>query len=78
VIAKLRESEHPDIGCHIDVAPRFVCGDVVELVEGPLAGLEAVFEQPIGERRAMILLECLGRENRIPVDIDLVARTAVR
>ncbi len=43
-------------------------GDAVEVLEGPFAGLTGVFEMPLGEDRAMLLITLLGRDNRIPVD----------
>jgi len=45
----------------------FESGDQVEIVAGPLAGLRAVFLAPSGEERAHLLLELLGRTNRILV-----------
>jgi len=40
-------------------------GDRVEIVDGPLAGLTAVFLAPTGEDRARLLLELLGREHSV-------------
>jgi len=43
-------------------------GDQVEVLEGPFAGLSGVFEMALPESRAILLLELLGRENRVTVD----------
>lgn len=45
----------------------FEPGDRVEIVAGPLAGLQAVFLASSGEERAHLLLELLGRSNRVLV-----------
>ena len=46
-------------------APAFKSGDHVKIVSGPLAGLEAIFLSSSGEERALLLLELLGRSNRL-------------
>ena len=43
----------------------FAAGDPVEIVDGPLAGLNAVFLAPSGNERVRLLLELLGREQRV-------------
>lgn len=45
----------------------FEPGEAVRFVEGPLAGLEGVFERAAGEERAIVLLEFLAREQRVTV-----------
>jgi len=45
----------------------FNSGDRVEIVSGPLAGLQAVFLAASGEERAQLLLDLLGRGNRVMV-----------
>lgn len=42
-------------------------GEAVEVFEGPLAGLQAIFQQLDGERRAVLLMNLLGREQRVTV-----------
>lgn len=44
-------------------------GQRVQLVRGPLAGLEAVFLEPDGEARALILIELIGRPHHLPTDV---------
>ena len=48
----------------------FRAGDKVAVLEGPFAGLTAVFEGAQPEARAMILIELLGRQNTVEVPID--------
>jgi transcriptional antiterminator RfaH len=45
----------------------FQPGDPVEIVSGPMAGLRAIFLAPSGRERAHLLLDLLGRSNRIAV-----------
>ena len=40
------------------------------MLEGPFAGLTAVFEGAKPEARAMILMEILGRQNAVEVPIN--------
>ena len=52
---------------------RFQPGERVRLKEGPLAGLEAVFEGPAGPaERVRILVRFLGQANRAVVPADLL------
>lgn len=48
----------------------FRAGDKVAVLEGPFAGLTAVFEGAEPEARAMILIELLGRQNTVEVPIN--------
>jgi transcriptional antiterminator RfaH len=50
--------------------PVFMQGQKVRIVAGPYASLEAVFEMADGEDRAAVLLDLLGRQNRVLVDLD--------
>jgi transcriptional antiterminator RfaH len=45
----------------------FQPGDPVEIVSGPMAGLRAIFLASSGRERADLLLDLLGRSNRIAV-----------
>ena len=42
-------------------------GDPVTIVEGPFAGVNAIFQAESGKERVMLLLDLLGRSNRIQV-----------
>jgi len=54
----------------------FQPGDTVRMKKGPFSGLEAVFEGPMEpNQRVHILLEFMGRINRIDVDVDMLERS---
>lgn len=58
---------------------RFRPGERVRLKEGPLAGLEAVFEGPMGPaERVRILIRFLGQCNRAVVPLDLLEGVSPR
>lgn len=46
----------------------FKAGDKVTPVDGPLAGLESIYQAQTGEQRSMILLEFLNR----PMNVQIV------
>ena len=48
----------------------FQVGDKVAVLEGPFAGLTAVFEGAQPKARAIILIELLGRQNAVEVSIN--------
>ena len=54
----------------IDARLPFNQGDKVCLIAGPFAGLEAVFDMPRGEDRAQVLLDLLGKVQRLTVGLD--------
>jgi transcriptional antiterminator RfaH len=45
----------------------FQSGDRVEIASGPLAGLKGIFLAATGQERAQLLIDLLGRSNRILV-----------
>ncbi len=45
-------------------------GDAVQIVEGPLKGLEGIFEQRDGEQRAMVLIELISQPQRVAVALS--------
>ena len=47
-------------------------GDRIQILEGPFSGLKGIFEKKCGEKRVFVLLELLGRENRLTLDINKV------
>ncbi len=52
----------------IEPAPiTFRPGDAVRIIEGPFHGLSAIYTQPSGEQRALVLLTLLGSERRVQV-----------
>ena len=57
-----------------DVEAPFKPGDKVRFVSGPFAGIEAVFDMARGGDRAQVLLQLLGKDQRITVDIDAMVK----
>ena len=51
----------------------FKRGDAVQIVDGPFAGLDAIFQAQSGKARVLLLLDLLGRSNQITVSPDQVA-----
>ena len=76
VMDALREREDADSGLHEDKRPLFNAGEAIKLVDGPLSGMEGVFTQQDGDKRVIILLELLGKANKVTVSRDWVARAA--
>ncbi len=73
VIDQLRNATDRVSGL-IDLAPvRFARGDLVEVFDGPFAGLRAIFQADNGETRALLLVNLLGRDTTVSVE-----RTALR
>ncbi len=55
-----RESQYPE-----DAIPLFQPGDKVRVMEGPFAGIEAVYQMNDGEARVMVLIDLLSRQTRL-------------
>jgi transcriptional antiterminator RfaH len=52
---------------------RFSHGDVVRIHEGPLRGLDAVFERElVGQQRAMLLMKMLACQVRVVLDLKSI------
>lgn len=50
-------------------------GERVKIKEGPLSGLEAVFEREMkGNERVAVLLEILGRQTRLVLSEEMIGR----
>ena len=58
------------------IQPRiYRVGEPVMIREGPLAGLEAIFEQEMREsQRVAVLLDLLGRKTRLILPSEMIAR----
>ena len=76
VMDALRQREDAASGMHQDNRPLFSAGDAVKLVDGPLAGMEGVFTEQDGDKRVIVLLELLGKANKVRVSRDWIARAA--
>jgi len=76
VMDALKQREDAASGVHEDQRPLFNAGEAVKLVDGPLAGMEGVFTEQDGDKRVIILLELLGKANKVTVSRDWIARAA--
>ena len=76
VMDALRAREDAASGLHEDKRPLFSAGEAIKLVDGPLAGMEGVFTQKDGDQRVIVLLELLGKANKVTVSRDWIARAA--
>ena len=47
-------------------------GDRVRVMDGPFAGLEGIFQNNSKDARVIILMELLGRENKVTVNRDSI------
>ncbi len=74
VIDYLRAAES-ETGERVEEEWPFGHGDSVEVLDGPLAGLEGVFQHPVAEARAMLLLDLLGRTTPVAVEMKSLAST---
>jgi len=48
----------------------FQPGQAVKFVDGPLRGLEGIYEQADGEMRAMVLVDLLSKHHRVTTDMQ--------
>ena len=76
VIDDILQREDSASGLRQDNRTLFCAGDPVKLVEGPLADMEGIFAQEDGEERVVVLLELLGKTNKVKVNRDWVALAA--
>lgn len=51
-------------------------GDEVQILEGPLAGLKAVYQCTRGQDRVLVLIHILGADKRVEVPADSVSSAA--
>jgi len=70
VIDAIVQREDADSGLHQNNRPLFFAGESIRLAEGPLAGREGVFAKEAGEDRVIVLMELLGKTNKISVTRD--------
>ena len=72
IVETLRCTADSTTGLHHIQGPLFKSGDLVVIDKGPLAGLQAIFLAETGRDRVSILLEMLGRTNRVTVKRDVL------
>jgi transcriptional antiterminator RfaH len=56
--------------------PSFVRGQIVRLMEGPLADMNGLFEEMRDENRVVLLVSLLGRQVRMQVSVAAVVAAA--
>ena len=76
VMDALLRREDSASGLHQDKRPLFAAGEAIKLVDGPLVGMEGVFTEQDGDKRVIVLLELLGKANKVRVDRDWIAKAA--
>jgi len=74
VIRAINSRCDPDTGLvrldPVPVAP----GDKVKVFDGPFAGLEGIFKERKGEKRALLLAILLGTESTVEVDAMMLQK----
>ena len=75
IIESLRARQDPNTGACAKRSP-FKPGAPVQFRAGPFAGLEGVFNVDAGEDRVFVLLEFLGKLNKVKVDRDWIVAAA--
>ena len=71
VINIIKERENYTQGVHI-IQRRWKPGMEIEIAEGPFAGLKGIFLAQNAKERVIILLQMLGRENKVKVTRDFI------
>jgi len=74
VIDGLIQHEDEATGLYQDSRSLFREGETVKLVDGPLSGMEGIFSQQDGDKRVIVLLEMLGKVNKVTVSRDWVVQ----
>lgn len=74
-LAILEHIRAREIEQHRDPEKPFKPGDRVRLADGPLAGLETIYQAENGEQRSMILLELLSRPVKVTVPTASLRKT---
>lgn len=59
----LRQREHA-----IPTKSMFLNGEPVEIIDGPLTGIEAIYQMAGGDQRAFVLLEILNKPMSVQID----------
>lgn len=74
IIYGLYSTADPQSGIHLPKPRSLRSGERVVILDGPMAGLEAIFDAPSGKERAILLLDLLGKSTRVSVPYDSVER----
>lgn len=70
VVEALQDAADPETGCHRFRSTPFAPGERVRFAAGPFKGLEGLFEMESGEARVVVLLDLIGKSNRLTVSRD--------
>jgi len=76
MIEAIRQRADANSGLHQSDHPLFCTGDAIRLAEGPLAGMDGVFVEESSEKRVIVLLELLGKSNKIRVNRNWIIPVA--
>ena len=52
--------------------PDWKTGDRVQVIDGPFAGLNGIFQKQNSQERVIVLLNLLGQENSVAVDTNSI------
>jgi transcriptional antiterminator RfaH len=74
LIQQIRERANPDTGLH-EIERQLNKGDKVRILDGPLVGFEGIFLASSGQDRVLVLLEIMGKQARLQVEIDTLERS---
>ena len=58
----------------VELERLFGVGDRVQMIDGPLKGLEGVYQAHDSEMRAMVLVDLLGQPQKLRVDLDALIK----
>lgn len=73
LVAELRQRADAETGLHhVSGHALPSCGESVQITEGPLQGLEGIFEREVGADRVVVLLKLLGQTARVQVPLDYI------
>ncbi len=70
LIEALQESSDAETGLHFPLTRLLEQGSAVMIVDGPLTGLEAIYQAQDGEARSIILLNILGKTQEVKISRD--------
>jgi transcriptional antiterminator RfaH len=74
LVVELRQRADAETGLHhVGGAALPSRGESVQITDGPLQGLEGIFEREAGVDRVVVLLKLLGQTARVQVPVDYVA-----
>lgn len=71
-IEAIRQQEQEIVDNSAD-HPRWKKGDLVEILDGPFAGLRGIFQRKESVERVSLLLNILGQQNRFMININSLA-----